>query len=127
MSIINELSPKPIITYPPVPNKEDCIEIHRTGLAPKGKYCGGCMYFCIELEPRINPWNDEVERVVNIPKCRFFDEPLLATEDTKAPCGMQSKSYIKCISCMCHELDLPKEAILTLLLNTLSGDTKDGK
>ena len=97
--MIDELKPKPISIFKSFPNKEDCVEIKREGLAPKGKYCDKCYYLNIDLEPRINPWNDEVERTVNVGKCSFFGVSLIEENDT-LPCGEKNNRYIKCISCL---------------------------
>ena len=48
--MIDELKPKPISIFKSFPNKEDCVEIKREGLAPKGKYCDKCYYFNIKIE-----------------------------------------------------------------------------
>lgn len=97
--MIEALKKIPISIYKDLPKKEDCVEIKRQGLAPKGKYCDKCYYFNIELEPRINPWNDEVERTVYVGKCNFFGETLIGEEIT-LPCGVKSNRYTKCISCL---------------------------
>ena len=97
--MIDELKPKPISMYKYIPNKKDCVEIKREGLAPKGKYCDECYYFNMQLEPRINPFNDEVETTVNVGKCNFFGERLTEEENT-LPCGARYNKHIKCISCL---------------------------
>ena len=129
--MIDELKQIPISMYKDLPNKEDCVEIKRQGLAPKGKYCDKCYYFNIELEPRINPWNDEVERTVNVGKCNFFGERLMEEEST-LPCGEKYNKYIKCISCFvqtdkdCIEFEKKngmsvKEFYINLLLANFMG------
>ena len=97
--MIETLKTIPISMYKDLPNKEDCVEIKREGLAPKGKYCDKCYYFDMVLEPRINPWNDKVERTVYVGKCTFFGVSLIGESDT-LPCCESSNRYIKCITCL---------------------------
>lgn len=90
---------KPLNPYKETLDKNSSIKIKREGLVPKGDFCNGCEFFYIDLEPRINPWNDEVERTVNVPKCKFFDELLFCSEKGETPCGEMFDKYKKCLSC----------------------------
>lgn len=94
--MIEQLKPTPF--QPNIPNKENCIDIERKGFAPKGEYCDKCVYFKLDLEARINPWNEQVERAVDVAKCLFFGS-LLVSEKDKTPCGITVNRYKKCIDC----------------------------
>ena len=95
--MIEQLKPKPIMDKD-ITNKEDCVEIKRQGLAPKGEYCDKCIYFQIDLEAKINPWNEQVERAVEVAKCKFFGD-FLVSEKYKTPCGITFDRYKKCMDC----------------------------
>ena len=94
--MIEQLKPTPF--QPNIPNKEDCVDIERKGFAPKGEYCDKCIYFRLELEAKINPWNEEVERAVEVAKCSFFGDMLVSEKD-KTPCGITFDRYKKCVDC----------------------------
>lgn len=96
--MIDALKPKPMNMYENIPNKEDCVDIERKGFAPKGEYCDKCIYFRLELEAKINPWNEEVERAVEVTKCSFFGD-ILVSEKDKTPCGITFDRYKKCVDC----------------------------
>ena len=96
--MIDALKPKPMNMYDDIPNKEDCVDIERKGFAPKGEYCDKCIYFRLELEAKINPWNEEVERAVKVAKCSFFGY-ILVSEKDKTPCGITFDRYKKCVDC----------------------------
>lgn len=96
--MIEQLKPKPISMYKDIPKKEDCVEIKRQGLAPKGEYCDKCIYFQIDLEAKINSWNEQVERDVEVAKCKFFGD-WLVSEKEKTPCGITFDRYKKCMDC----------------------------
>ena len=96
--MIDALKPKPMNMYDDIPNKEDCVDIERKGFAPKGEYCDKCIYFRLELEAKINPWNEEVERTVEVAKCSFFGDMLVKEKD-KTPCGITFDRYKKCVDC----------------------------
>ena len=94
--MIEQLKPTPF--QPNIPNKEDCVNISRKGVAPKGEYCDNCVYFKLDLEARINSWNEQVERAVEVAKCLFFGD-LLVSEKDKTPCGITFNRYKKCVDC----------------------------
>lgn len=94
--MIKQLKPTPF--QPNIPNKEDCIDIERKGFAPKGEYCDKCIYFKLDLEAKINSWNEEVERAVEVAKCSFFGD-MLVSEKYKTPCGITFDRYKKCMDC----------------------------
>lgn len=96
--MIDDLKPKPINMYDNIPNKEDCVDIERKGFAPKGDYCDNCIHMILDLEAKINPWNEEVERAVRVAKCSFFGS-LLSSEKDKTPCGITIDRYTKCMDC----------------------------
>lgn len=104
--------------------KENHIEIKREGFAPKGKYCNNCVYFNMEFQPKINPWNEEIERIINVAKCSFFNQPLYPIENEKKSCCMNVNKYLKCYSCylqtdeknmeLANKINIPLEKALAL-------------
>lgn len=96
--MIEALKPKPMNMYDSILNKEDCVDIERKGYAPKGEYCDKCIYFKLDLEAKVNSWNEQVERAVEVAKCSFFGEILLSEKD-KTPCGITFDRYKKCMDC----------------------------
>ena len=59
--MIEVLKPKSMNMYDDIPSKEDCIDIKRKGVVPKGEYCDKCIYFKLDLEAKVNSWNEQVK------------------------------------------------------------------
>ena len=138
--MIDALKPKPMNMYENIPNKEDCVDIERKGFAPKGKYCDKCVYFRLELEAKINSWNEEFERAVEVAKCLFFGD-ILVSEKYKTPCGITFDRYKKCVDCKLQtdekiikqskELGVSTQELVTkmkeVVIISLMGNLKDTK